>query len=167
MNMQKNFKGRIVVNGAHVEVEAETPYDLATIISNVVSSPRTTVAQVTKTREPTGEPTQKPKRKYNFGAGRQNGYYRWTPDDILTLAKLARDWGKVRAGLGIHAYKVMKEEGDVKERSKINIMITADRFHRYFYFGNKTGLSNTVLDIFKTNRLDVLSEVHTRSPEAA
>lgn len=152
--MNSYLKGRIVVNGAHIEIEADTPGDLASIISQVIKTARPS-APVVNTQNTAVVKTKVSK----YSKLERNGYYKWTDKDVLLLARLAINWGPTRKGIGEKAYQLMKAEGDIKKRGKMNILIFVDRLHRYFYVGNKLGLNKNILTVLEKNGLTSLSNL--------
>jgi len=166
---QSQLVGKInLLNGVYVEVEAGTVSDLASVISSVVGSsqsghPKAT-SQVTKAKGVSTGSYQPVGRKYL----NRTGYHKWTEHDVVSIARIAIENGPMAEGVGEKCYKFLKESGDFKGRTRVNVSIFARRIHRYIFTGNRGGIHNNIAEILKKHNLNRSSiKRNTITPQEA
>ena len=165
------YKGKIVLNGAQIEVETDSPNDLASVLTSILSNniektekkeitPRETVLE-----KPVVTPAGRSIRKDN-GKKRMN-YYAWSDKDVLTIAGMALKHGDNREGFPKKVIDRMERVGDVKTRSYENFSIFANRLHRYLYTGDKSGVNKNILAVLMANGFSYIPSRLRVNPQEA
>jgi hypothetical protein len=137
-------KAEITINGTQIKIETENTVELANILNSIVGETQTGMNKLEKiisTKKGISDGTYK----------KTAAYLPWSENDVKTVAKVALSYGPSQRGLGEHVLRILKKDGDVKTRGKVNVEIFADRIHRYFYTGNKKGINGKTMGILQKN----------------
>jgi hypothetical protein len=155
-------RGKISINGAQIEVEANTAPELAAIISQVISRATGETRTVAKLGRPVGSRSSSTRRSQGSHRKASGPQYTWSDNDILAIARIVMEHGPETPGLTSKVRSFLKEYGDETRRTRASVASYVSRLHLYFYKGSTKNMGPKTLQLLKDSNMNPLTGAEMR-----